>query len=284
MAAAEEYHPSPNTPDERRVLHVTLMPENKAQAKQKGYKASQATVGWYPGSSNTSIKRCVAVALGLRADVGSRLKVHQDEGRKRPLNLSSSDASMASMAFVTIGDESAAGDDDAGEEKLGEGTNVLRRRHGGGGSRNEGWALTDQPPPDDAAGSGGWLFENVKKTAKTTDWVDTAGNTAAFASVLNTLQNLPTNDLPEDPAFQGAYIKFERVLSHLANERTWLAWVRASLTLLSNAFTIYSKFGTIATTHTRATTPRRHYPIRSPTRPNRPINPINRSAVQGDRL
>ena len=49
MAAAEEYQPSPNTPDERRVLHVTLMPENKAQAKQKGYKASQATVvclGW----------------------------------------------------------------------------------------------------------------------------------------------------------------------------------------------------------------------------------------------
>ena len=51
------------------------------------------------------------------------------------------------------------------------------------------------------------------------------------------------------------HLQFERVLSHLANERTWLAWVRASLTLLSNAFTIYSKFGTIATTHTRATTP-----------------------------
>mmetsp|Transcript_42534 Transcript_42534/g.113590 ORF Transcript_42534/g.113590 Transcript_42534/m.113590 type:complete len:182 (+) Transcript_42534:1072-1617(+) len=38
------------------------------------------------------------------------------------------------------------------------------------------------------------------------------------------------------------HLQFERVLSHLANERTWLAWVRASLTLLSNAFTIYTLY------------------------------------------
>ena len=44
MAAAENDHPSPNTADERRVLHVTLAPETKEQAKQKGFKPAQATV------------------------------------------------------------------------------------------------------------------------------------------------------------------------------------------------------------------------------------------------
>ena len=49
----------------------------------------------------------------------------------------------------------------------------------------------------------------------------------------------PSTDLPNDDAFRGQWIKFERVLSHLANERTWLAWLRVALTLLAAAFTLW---------------------------------------------
>lgn len=40
--------------------------------------------------------------------------------------------------------------------------------------------------------------------------------------------------LPEE-AFRGQLLKFERINAHLANERTWLAWVRTALSLVSCA-------------------------------------------------
>lgn len=39
-------------------------------------------------------------------------------------------------------------------------------------------------------------------------------------------------------AFRGQVLKFERVQAHLANERTWLAWVRTALSALSIAFSL----------------------------------------------
>lgn len=42
-----------------------------------------------------------------------------------------------------------------------------------------------------------------------------------------------------EPRFQGQLLKFERVLSHLASERTILAWLRAALTLLSQGLSIW---------------------------------------------
>ena len=39
-------------------------------------------------------------------------------------------------------------------------------------------------------------------------------------------------------AFRGQLLKFERIQAHLANERTWLAWIRTALSLLSCAFTM----------------------------------------------
>ena len=44
---------------------------------------------------------------------------------------------------------------------------------------------------------------------------------------------------------EGQYVNLERVLSHLANERTWLAWLRAALTLLTTAFMIWQLQGSI---------------------------------------
>jgi uncharacterized membrane protein YidH (DUF202 family) len=38
--------------------------------------------------------------------------------------------------------------------------------------------------------------------------------------------------------FRGQVLKFERVQAHLANERTWLAWVRTALSALSISFSM----------------------------------------------
>ena len=38
--------------------------------------------------------------------------------------------------------------------------------------------------------------------------------------------------------FRGQVLKFERVQAHLANERTWLAWVRTALSALSISFSL----------------------------------------------
>ncbi|KAJ8614512.1 hypothetical protein CTAYLR_000786 [Chrysophaeum taylorii] len=42
-------------------------------------------------------------------------------------------------------------------------------------------------------------------------------------------------------AFRGQLLKFERINAHLANERTWLAWVRTALSLVSCAFTLLNE-------------------------------------------
>ncbi|KAJ8605166.1 hypothetical protein CTAYLR_000361 [Chrysophaeum taylorii] len=47
-----------------------------------------------------------------------------------------------------------------------------------------------------------------------------------------------------DPEFQRAVLKYERVLSHLASERTLLAWLRAALTMLAQGISIWRIKGT----------------------------------------
>lgn len=51
-------------------------------------------------------------------------------------------------------------------------------------------------------------------------------------SVYDPKNNTTTSTL----SFRGELLKFERINSHLANERTWLAWVRTALSTLSCAF------------------------------------------------
>lgn len=41
-------------------------------------------------------------------------------------------------------------------------------------------------------------------------------------------------------SFRGEMLKFERVNAHLANERTWLAWVRTALSVLGVALSLLS--------------------------------------------
>ena len=66
---------------------------------------------------------------------------------------------------------------------------------------------------------------------------------------LRTLQNEPLiDDMKGSPygnansatSFRGELLKFERISAHLANERTWLAWVRTALSTLSCSFAFLS--------------------------------------------
>ena len=64
---------------------------------------------------------------------------------------------------------------------------------------------------------------------------------------LRTLQNEPliddfkgNNNATNATSFRGELLKFERINAHLANERTWLAWVRTALSTLSCSFAFLS--------------------------------------------
>jgi len=49
-----------------------------------------------------------------------------------------------------------------------------------------------------------------------------------------------SQQLTSATSFRGELLKFERINAHLANERTWLAWVRTALSTLSCAFAFLS--------------------------------------------
>lgn len=49
-------------------------------------------------------------------------------------------------------------------------------------------------------------------------------------------------------AFRGEMLKFERVNAHLANERTWLAWVRTALSVLGVALSLLSLSDSLGST------------------------------------
>ena len=59
---------------------------------------------------------------------------------------------------------------------------------------------------------------------------DAGAETTEQSALLQSAQKAP--ELGEQQ-FRGQLLKFERINAHLANERTWLAWIRTALSLLS---------------------------------------------------
>mmetsp|Transcript_19605 Transcript_19605/g.25377 ORF Transcript_19605/g.25377 Transcript_19605/m.25377 type:complete len:243 (-) Transcript_19605:781-1509(-) len=51
----------------------------------------------------------------------------------------------------------------------------------------------------------------------------------------------PDSQSRTDDGFRTQLLKFERINAHLANERTWLAWVRTALSLISCGFTLLNE-------------------------------------------
>lgn len=85
---------------------------------------------------------------------------------------------------------------------------------------------------------------------KTEDWLDLKNS----KSVPTVDENVPLlgagtsdGDGGGDPGtgkgsgFQKQLLKFDRLNAHLANERTWLAWIRTAMSLLTLAFTLQTE-------------------------------------------
>lgn len=73
-------------------------------------------------------------------------------------------------------------------------------------------------------------------------------------TVVEEAEKITTEEKPllastTEEGFRGQLLKYERINAHLANERTWLAWIRTALGLLSCAFMLESQ-GTKAWTVT----------------------------------
>jgi len=66
---------------------------------------------------------------------------------------------------------------------------------------------------------------------------------AALPSGLTLEVELSAFDCNVTSVFRKQLIKFENIQAHLANERTWLAWVRTSLSALSVAFSLLTLVG-----------------------------------------
>jgi len=54
------------------------------------------------------------------------------------------------------------------------------------------------------------------------------------------MKGSPYGNANNATSFRGELLKFERINAHLANERTWLAWVRTALSTLSCSFAFLS--------------------------------------------
>lgn len=61
------------------------------------------------------------------------------------------------------------------------------------------------------------------------------------AEKARTTEEKPLLPSSSDEGFRGQLLKFERINAHLANERTWLAWIRTALGLLTCAFMLESQ-------------------------------------------
>lgn len=60
--------------------------------------------------------------------------------------------------------------------------------------------------------------------------IEQASGTASYTS------HYPTKGEARGTTFRTDMLKFERITAHLANERTWLAWVRTAVTVLTLSF------------------------------------------------
>ena len=91
------------------------------------------------------------------------------------------------------------------------------------------------------------MSENIQSNGG--DEIDARNERPDFTDEVSALRDpIPEHEpllrrLNDDPStlpggFQKQLLKFDRLSAHLANERTWLAWVRTTLSLLSIAFTV----------------------------------------------
>mmetsp|Transcript_63996 Transcript_63996/g.176786 ORF Transcript_63996/g.176786 Transcript_63996/m.176786 type:complete len:254 (+) Transcript_63996:272-1033(+) len=83
------------------------------------------------------------------------------------------------------------------------------------------------------------LAPPVLRESATEDWLDTNTTKGEGVPLLTDPDNAADNGGPvKGGGFQKQMLKFDRINAHLANERTWLAWIRTTFSLLSCGLTL----------------------------------------------
>ena len=196
-------------------------------------------VGWWPPASPRSLRRAIAAALAIPLPLGSeaRLTLRDGDGHLVPLEMS--DDLPEGMRLVAELD----GDDyEPTRKSLASSASRGSLGEKGGGLAGS-WRRLFQSSAEDLDALAGGDDDDAQ--------LDCAGDPMAHPqgrAVASALCGyLPPRDGPgallwADERFQRQLIKFERVLSFLASERTYLAWLRAALTLMSEALTIWKLY------------------------------------------
>ncbi|CAM9259694.1 unnamed protein product [Ectocarpus sp. 12 AP-2014] len=166
------------------------------------YEGREHAVSWFAGASDEAITRTIEIALGLPRGTPAVVRDPED-GSALAVSDSLPDGLTVDATAVPAG---SGGDGD--RRRAESGGNGFYGRGESGNNNN-----SDAKPAHDAAGGiGGGSDGGVGGGG---------GGGAAHE-------------------FRGELLKFERVNAHLANERTWLAWVRTALSVLGVALSLIS--------------------------------------------
>eukprot|EP00752_Nemacystus_decipiens_P014392 g12801.t1 len=193
------------------------------------YEGREHAISWFAGASDESIMRTIEMALGLPRGTpvvirdpedGSALAVSDSLPDGLTLDAAPA-AGAAAVATAVLGSSSSkqigsggggGGDDSRSEGRRSEDGFYGSHENGNSSNRKSllggGGSIGSSSPGVPGGGGGGGHGGG-------------GGGGAA-------------------QEFRGELLKFERVNAHLANERTWLAWVRTALSVLGVALSLIS--------------------------------------------
>ncbi|CAN0067004.1 unnamed protein product [Ascophyllum nodosum] len=197
------------------------------------YEGRDHTVSWFSGASDEAISRAIDSALGFPRGTPAVIRDPED-GSALAISDSLPDGLTLDATPVKPADALSS----IGGGGLGIAMSKLHKR--GGGAVDESSAL---PRSDDG-------FHNSSENATLLKGNANGGSGGDGGSGSN--EGGGNNGRGAGGGakeFRGELLKFERVNAHLANERTWLAWVRTALSVLGVALSLLSlmdDMGTVA--------------------------------------
>lgn len=201
----------------------------------------------FPGASDEAIMRTVEVALGLPRGTpavirdpedGSIVTVSDSLPDGLSLDATRSEAGMAPFATAVLG--GSGGGSSCSSKQSGRSRSPTafdrHKSEGGGGfyGGTESGNHSNLKGVDVGSSSGG----STATSGNARDGGGSGGGEAAGGAAQE---------------FRGELLKFERVNAHLANERTWLAWVRTALSVLGVALSLVSLTADMGSTLTDST-------------------------------
>eukprot|EP00903_Cladosiphon_okamuranus_P016293 g15025.t1 len=206
------------------------------------YEGREYAVSWFAGASDESITRTIEIALGLPRGTPAVIRDPED-GSALAVSDSLPDGLTldATPAAATAAVATAVLGGNVGE---------------GGHATKFGTSSSKQVGGRGGAGDGSSLLGRQRSEDAFYGSSENSGNNSSSHSSRKSLQGGGDGSSigNSDPGgggggegrggaaqeFRGELLKFERVNAHLANERTWLAWVRTALSVLGVALSLIS--------------------------------------------